>query len=112
MSDAEVLALMLVVGGITFLYRYAMIGLFAHRALTPWLARLCQFVAPASFAALIATTLFVTGHEVHVEFSSPKLWAALVAGIVAWKSGNVFATIATGMGTLYLLKWLLSTGLL
>ena len=65
-----------------------------------------------SFAALIATTLFVTGHEVHVEFSSPKLWAALVAGIVAWKSGNVFATIATGMGTLYLLKWLLSTGLL
>ena len=111
MGDAELLVLMLVVGGITFLYRYAMIGLFAHRELPPWLARLCQFVAPASFAALIASTLFVTGHDVHVDMSSPKLWAACVAGLVAWKTGNVLATIATGMVILYALKWLLSANL-
>jgi len=111
MSDSVLLLLMIVVGAITFLYRYAMIGLFAHRDLPSWLARLCRFVAPASFAALIATTLFVSGHEVHVEISSPKLWAALVAGLVAWRSGNVLATIATGMGVLYLLKWLLYTNL-
>ena len=76
-----------------------------------WLARLCQFVAPASFAALIASTLFVTGHDVHVDMSSPKLWAACVAGLVAWKTGNVLATIATGMVILYALKWLLSANL-
>ncbi len=107
MGDTELLVLMLLVGGITFLYRYAMIGLFAHRKLPPWLARLCQFVAPASFAALIASTLFVNGHEVHIDVSSPKLWAACLAGFVAWKTGNVFATIATGMAALYALKWLL-----
>ena len=111
MSDVELLVLMLMVGGITFLYRYAMIGLFVHRELPPWLARLCQFVAPASFAALIASTLFVTGHEVQLDVSSPKLWAACVAGVVAWKTGNVFATIATGMFTLYVLKWLLAVNL-
>ncbi len=111
MSDAELLVLMTVVGGITFLYRYAMIGLFAQRALPPWLARLCQFVAPASFAALIASTLSVTGHEVSIDVASPKLWAACVAGFVAWKTGNVFATIATGMVTLYVLKWFLSANL-
>lgn len=107
MSDVELLILMMVVGGITFLYRYAMIGWFAHHELPSWLARLCQFVAPASFAALIASTLFVTGHEVQVDISSPKLWAACVAGLIAWKTGNVLATIASGMCALYVLKWLL-----
>ena len=33
--------------------------------------------------------------------------AALVAAVVAWRTGNVLATIAVGMAALYLLKALL-----
>lgn len=100
------LTLMMVVGAVTFLYRYAMIGVFAHRALPPWLERLCRFVAPASFAALVTSTLFVSGQQVELELASPRLWAAVIAAVVAWRTGHVFATITTGMGVLYLLKWL------
>lgn len=107
MSDSVLLFLIIVVGAITFLYRYAMIGFFAHRDLPGWLESLCRFVAPASFAALVTTTLFVSHQQVELDLASPRLWAAVVAAGVAWKTGHVFATIATGMGVLYLLKWLL-----
>ena len=107
MTDGILLALMVVVGAVTFLYRYAMIGMFAHRELPTWLEKLCWFVAPASFAALVTSTLFVSGQQVELDLASPRLWAAVVAAVVAWRTGHVFATIATGMGVLYLLKWLL-----
>jgi branched-subunit amino acid transport protein len=36
--------------------------------------------------------------------AAPKPWAALVAAVVAWRTGNVLATIAVGMAALYLFK--------
>ena len=37
MSTAALLALLVVIGLVTFVYRYAMIGLFAKRSLPGWL---------------------------------------------------------------------------
>lgn len=107
MSTPSLIALLLIVGALTFLYRYAMIGFFASRNLPGWLHALCRHIAPASFAALTATALFVAGGEVHLTFDAPRPWAALAAVIVAWRTRNVLATIAVGMATLYLLKFLL-----
>ncbi len=106
MSTAALLGLLVAVGLLTFLYRYSMIGLLAGRNLPAWLHALCRHIAPASFAALTASALFVTGGEVVFRLDSPRLWAALLATLVAWGSGNVFATIATGMAALHLLKLL------
>ncbi|MDI3490339.1 MAG: hypothetical protein PWP11_1616 [Thauera sp.] len=106
MSTSALLALLMVVGLLTFLYRYAMIGFFASRSLPAWLHALCRHIAPASFAALTASALFVSGGDVQFTFDSPRPWAALVAVIVAWRTRNVLATIAAGMAALYLLKLL------
>lgn len=106
MSTSSLLVLLLTVGVLTFLYRYSMIGLLAGRSLPAWLHALCRYIAPASFAALTASALFVTGGEVVFAFDSPRPWAALVAVLVAFRSGNVFATIVAGMAALYLLKLL------
>ena len=38
---------------------------------------------------------------------APKPWAALVAALVAWRTGSVLATIGVGMAALYCFKWLL-----
>lgn len=106
MSTAALLALLVVIGLVTFVYRYAMIGLFAKRSLPGWLHALCRHIAPASFAALTAGELFIHGGEVVLALAAPKPWAALVAALVAWRTGNVLATIGAGMAALYLFKWL------
>ena len=106
MSTSQLIALLVVVGVLTFLYRYAMIGLFASRSLPAWLHALCRHIAPASFAALTASALFVSSGEVHFALDTPRPWAALVAVLVAWRTRNVLATIGAGMATLYLLKLL------
>ncbi|MBS0544554.1 MAG: AzlD domain-containing protein [Proteobacteria bacterium] len=107
MSTAALIGLLVAVGLVTFLYRYAMIGLFASRNLPGWLHALCRHIAPASFAALTASALFVHGGEVAIDLAAPKPWAALVAALVAWRTRSVLATIGTGMAALYLLKFLL-----
>jgi branched-subunit amino acid transport protein len=106
-STTILLLLLAVVGVLTFLYRYAMIGLFAKHSLPGWLHALCRHIAPASFAALTASALFVQGGDVYFAFDTPRPWAALAAVIVAWRTRSVLATIAAGMATLYLLKFLL-----
>jgi len=106
MSSGTLLALLVAVGIATFLFRYAMIGLLAGRELPPWLHALSSHIAPASFAALTASALFVHGGEVAFMLDTPKPWAALVAALVAWHTRHVLTTIAAGMATLYLLKLL------
>lgn len=106
MSNTAILLLVTGVGVVTFLYRYSMIGLFASGKLPGWLHALCRHIAPASFAALTATALFVDGGEVALALNAPKPWAALLAALVAWHTRNVIATIASGMLALTLLKLL------
>jgi branched-subunit amino acid transport protein len=109
MSTPALIALLVVVGIVTFLYRYAMIGLFASRNLPGWLHALCRHIAPASFAALTVSALFVHGGAVAIALDAPKPWAALVAALVAWRTRNVLATIGAGMAALYLFKFLFPT---
>ena len=104
MSTPGLVALLLIVGALTFLYRYAMIGFFASRKLPAWLHALCRHIAPASFAALTASALFTSSGEVQFTLDAPRTWAALVAVLVAWRTRNVLATIGVGMAALYLLK--------
>lgn len=107
MSVSTLVLLLGAVGVLTFLFRYTMIGLVAGRTLPRWVHALCRHIAPASFAALAASELFIHGGEVVFALAAPKPWAALVAALVAWRTGNVLATIAVGMAALYLLKALL-----
>ena len=104
MTTGAMVGLLVPVGIVTFLYRYAMIGLFASRSLPGWLHALCRHIAPASFAALTASALFVAGGEVQFAFDSARPWAALVAVLVAWRTRNVLATIGAGMAALHLFK--------
>ena len=104
MNTPALIALLVVVGGVTYVFRYSMIGWFANRRLPAWLRRLCSHIAPASFAALTVSALFIHGDPALIPLDTPKPWAALVAAFVAWRTGNVFATIGVGMAALHLLK--------
>jgi len=69
--------------------------------------RALQFVPAAVLAALVVPAVLVvepTSAALPVVAYSPKLPAATVAALVAWKTENVLATIAAGMIALWTLQ--------
>lgn len=66
-----------------------------------------KFVAPAAFAAI--SVPIVLGGDGFGDFSNdvPRIIAASLACLVVWKSKNLPLSLATGMGTLWFLIWVL-----
>jgi branched-subunit amino acid transport protein len=73
----------------------------------PWLRRWLSYVPVAMFTGLVLPPLLLIelGGAKALALG-PALPAGLVGGLVAWRSGNVLLTIAAGMATFWLMKWL------
>lgn len=95
--------LILVVGVLTFLIRLSFIGLFGYLdEIPPQLEHGLRFVPAAVLAALVAPSFISSGAG---GLAVDKLAAGLVAGAVAWRTEDVFATIGAGMGMLWLARF-------
>lgn len=82
----------------TFLMRYALIGLFAHRAPPERLRRVLRHVPAAVLPAIAAPLLLASGDGAGLALDPIRLTAA-AAGVAAglW-TGRIIVTIAVGMG--------------
>jgi branched-subunit amino acid transport protein len=67
----------------------------------PSVERLLRQIPPAALASLVVPALLRPEGE--LDLVSPRLVAGLVAAVVAWRTRNVAATLAVGMGLLVLL---------
>ncbi|MDB2224769.1 AzlD domain-containing protein [Halorubrum ezzemoulense] len=95
-----------VIGVITYGIRLSFIHLFGRIDGVPTrLQRPLRYVPPAVLAALVLPDLVTLGPSVTATFLDERLIAGAVAGAVAWRTENVFATIATGMGTLWVFRF-------
>lgn len=63
----------------------------------PRLKRLLALVPPAALAALVFPSLFVTDGGLAIGLDNARLLAGTVAAAVAWRTGNLLATVAVGM---------------
>ena len=99
-------------GLITYATRASFIAAGDRISLPPRVEQALKYVGPASFAAIAAPA--VLGGDQFAEFGDdiPRLFAMVVAGAVIWRTRNVPASLVTGMGTLWLLLWLLLPWLL
>lgn len=95
----------ILVGGIiTFLLRYPLIG-FQDRLRLPALVRnALRFVPAAVMPALILPAVLFPEGQLFISLSNHRIIAAVLAGLVAWRSHNVFLTIAVAMCVLYVLQ--------
>ncbi len=91
------LGCMLAGGLITFATRAAFLLGGKRFQPGPRFQMLLGYVPPAVLAALIAPEIFVSKGAFVLEVANPRLWAALAAGLVAWKTRSVLATIAVGL---------------
>ncbi|WP_281648417.1 AzlD domain-containing protein [Parendozoicomonas sp. Alg238-R29] len=89
----------------TFLARYSFFWLSGRKALPEEWIRILRFVPPAVLAALIVPGVIAPGLETENPLFNPRIIAALIAITIAWKSKNVMATFAFGMGALWLLQY-------
>lgn len=104
MSASALLLTMAACGAVTFAIRLSFIA-FSHRLPDdPRLLALLRYVPPAVLGALIAPEIFAPGGELTAAIDNPRLWAALVALLVARLTRSVLATIASGMVALWLLQ--------
>ena len=95
---------MIITGMITYAFRLSFIILFEHKDLPPALQRWLRYVPSAVFAAIIFPEIFVRDGSVVLSSDNSRLFAALIAAIVAWRTKNVLLTILIGMAGLLIIK--------
>ncbi len=96
--------LMLVCGVITFVIRYSFIAAEGHFQPPPWFVRLLPFVPVAALTALVAPDLLLINGGVELGLGNSRLWAGLVAIVVAALWRNTVLTIGLGFAAFYLMR--------
>ena len=97
-------ALLLICGLITFCIRYSFIAAEGHYQPPSWFRRLLPFVPIAALTALTAPELMLVKGEIMLGSGNPRLWAGLVAIIVAALWRNTMLTIGVGFAALLVLQ--------
>lgn len=100
-------AMVIAMGVVTYALRLLPILLAGRGQLPPGVRRALQLVAPAVLSAIVLPDLLLRGGEIALRLDNGRLFAGVVAVLVAWRTKNVVATIAVGMACLWLLTaWL------
>lgn len=113
-SPLVVFAVIAVIGVGTFAIRFSFVALFGRLDEVPaGVERALRFVPAAVLAALVVPAIVTTGPEtgaLTVEavlsggLAVDKVVAGAIAVAVAWRTEDVFATMAAGMGALWLVR--------
>jgi branched-subunit amino acid transport protein len=96
--------LMLLCGVITFAIRYSFIAVEGHYQPPAWFRRLLPFVPIAALTALVAPELLLVEGDIVLGGGNPRLWAGVVAVIVAALWRNTLLTIGAGFLALFLIQ--------
>lgn len=101
-----ILGVIAVVGVLTYAIRLSFIALFGRLdRIPPRLQRGLRYVPAAVLAALVLPALVEVGPDGAVAVD--KLVAGGFALAVAWRTENILATMAAGMGAIWTLQFLL-----
>jgi len=89
----------------TFLIRCSFIYLSSRLKINDFVKNALSFIPSAIFPALITPMVFF--HEGHssILFTKERLFALLLATVVAYKTRNVLITIISGLGILFALSF-------
>ena len=96
----------LCIGVATYTLRLSMIGLAGRVSLPSRVERALRFVPVAALTALVTPDLLGGASGFSLLTHNARLWAGVVAVVVAWRTRNVLLTVIIGMAALWLLSWL------
>ena len=96
--------LILFAGLITFAIRISFIAMINRFSLPGWLQQALRYVPAAILSAMIFVEALSRDGKVNLSFQNDRLLAALLAGLVAWFTGNSVLTIFAGVAALWILQ--------
>jgi branched-subunit amino acid transport protein len=98
--------LMVMTGIFTFGARFVMLTGWVARGLPKWLIDALGFVPIAVLTAIIVPAVLIDpATDQIIVTQNARLYAAVIATIVALLTRNVIATISCGLATLWVLQW-------
>ncbi len=106
LSHLEIWLLLAACGVTTFLIRASFIFAEGHYSAPGWLRQLMPFVPIATLTALTAPDIALIEGALALGLSNAKLWAGVVAVLVAARWKNILLTIGSGFAALILLRQL------
>ena len=96
------------IGIFTYGIRRAFIVLSDRVVLPVIIQRALRFVPVAILTAIIVPALVFPTGTLDLSPLNARLLAGIIAIVVAWRTRNIALTLASGMGALWALLWLLS----
>ncbi|TLN13145.1 AzlD domain-containing protein [bacterium] len=105
---AGIALILLLAGLLTYATRLSFIALIGRWQPPVWFLRGLRFVPPAVLSAIILPEMLVRDGHALLSPSNPRLWAGLLAMLIAWRTRNTLLTILAGMLALYAATWLLA----
>ena len=105
-STAQLWLTILAAGLITYGIRLSFILVFSRWEIPGWLQRALRFVPPAVLTAIILPELLLNTGKVDFSLENGRLYAGLIAVLVAWRTKNAILTIISGMIVLWIFQWL------
>ncbi len=91
----------------TFLIRLSFIAIHGRVTMPLWFVRALTFVPVAILSAITLPELVFQNGAVNLSLLNPRLFAGIVAVLVAWRTKNVLVTIAVGMAVLWGMQFLM-----
>ena len=98
--------MLLGMSAVTFLTRASFIVFGQRLRFPPILVQALTYVPIAVLTAIIAPEALMPRGTLNLLPTNPHLMGALVAGLIAWKSGRVLTAVFVGFAVFEALRWL------
>ena len=105
MANKTILITLVGMALVTYLPRLLPAWYLREKQLHPFLVAWLKFVPVAVLAALLLPSLLVQEGKINFSINNLYIWAALPAGLVAWKYKSLFGTVITGMLVIAACRW-------
>ena len=100
-------ASIIIAGILTYLTRMTMVTLVNKDVLNSKIKQVLGYVPSAVFPAIIFPAIFFNDYGNIIEVSDPKIYGAIIAIAVGYFSGNIIATIFSGLISYWIIIFLI-----
>ncbi len=91
-------------GLLTYAIRLSFIVLLGRMSVPEVVRRGLRFVPAAVLSAIIFSEVLLKDKQLYLSFNNTRLFAGLIAALVAWRTRNILLTIVVGMLALWALQ--------
>ncbi len=85
----------------TYVVRLSFIAVHGRITVPGWFARALTFVPVAVLSAITLPDILFQNDALNFSPLNARIWAGILAALVAWRTKNIWVTIVVGMGALW-----------